>query len=115
MATDVEGTPRPPWLVLAYLPVHVVWSLAFSVAQGGGPAVVARDIVALLIPVAISIGLWRRARVAWIIAVLLEVLAILLGIAHVIGDMVALGAVQIGGAVALLALLLHPDTRRWCG
>ncbi len=113
MATDVVGKPRPPWPVLAYLPIHIFWNVAFRLVQES-PLDPVRMGVSLLLPAAIAIGLWRRGRVAWIIAVALEILTILLGIGHLMGELTALGAVQIGGALLLLALLLSPATRRWC-
>lgn len=113
MATDVVGKARPPWPVLAYLPVHILWNVAFRVVQGG-PVEPLGMVVSLLLPAAIAIGLWRRSRVVWIIAVALEVLAILLGIGQLFGDLVPVGAVQIGPALLLLVLLLSPATRRWC-
>lgn len=113
MARDVVAQPRPPWPVLAYLPVHIFWTVAFRWVQDG-PLEPIRTLVGLLIPVAITIGLWRRGRAAWTIAVALEILAILLGIGHLAGEMTALGVVQIAGALLLLALVVSPSMRRWC-
>lgn len=113
MATEVVEKVKPPWPVLAYLPAHIFWNIAFRLGQGA-PWDPARMVVSLLLPAAIAIGLWRGSRAAWIVAVALEVLAILLGIGHLMRELVALGAVQIGGALLLLALLLSPPTRRWC-
>lgn len=113
MATDVVGKPRWPWPVLAYFPVHIFWNVAFRWVQDG-PVDLVRTAVSLLVPVAIAVGLWRRSRVTWVIAIALEILATLLGVGHLLGELTALGAVQIGGALLLLALLLSPSTRQWC-
>ena len=115
-ATDVptaEDEGRPPWTVLAYLPVVVVWTIAFRVSAGQDFPIVP-TIVALTIDGAIAYGMYRGRKAAWTIALVLMALPVL-GLPNAFArDGLDSGLLQSAGVVGLLYLLLHPMTRAWC-
>lgn len=112
-ATDAPADGgRTPWTVLAYVPVVVVWTLGFRLTGDQGFPLVP-TLVALVIDVAIGYGMYRRRKAAWTIALILMVLPIL-GLPNAFMSGVASGLLQLAGVVALLYLLLHPETRAWC-
>lgn len=113
-ATDIPARdPSAPWTVLAYVPVVVLWIVAFRVADDQGFPLVP-TLVPLIINVAIGYGMYRRRKAAWTIALILMALPVLgLPNAFVRGGIDS-GLLQLAGVVALFYLLLHPDTRAWC-
>lgn len=104
---------RPPWPVVAFLPAAVAWVIAFYWVIDANAAV-PRVLTGLLVPAALGIGVWRRAKLAWYLAVASNVGALALGAASFLGGNEDVGLVQFVGGGALLWLLLHGETRRWC-
>ena len=108
---DVVANSKPPPTVVAYGPAHVIWNLAFALADDGGRN--AGWFGGLLIPVAVAFGLWKRSKAAWIVGLLVTGLAMLLGIGHLARGATTLGAIQLAGAAVMLGFLVAPPTRRW--
>ena len=113
MADVVAATTRPPWQVMAYLPVEIAGLIAFYAASGTDFQPL-RVLWGLVLPVAITIGLWRRRRFAWWIGVVLNVLSVGLGVANYFSRNTAMGVAQFVGGLILLGLLLQQAARRWC-
>lgn len=109
MVDVAPNRPRPP-SVVAYGPAQVIWHLFFVlVSQEGFDGFLG----GLLISLAVAFGLWRGSRAAWIIGIVLDGFAIILGIGHIVQEQTTLGAIQIVGGLVALGLLLAPPTRRW--
>lgn len=116
MATDATHArrERPPWPVVAFLPLAVVWVIVFY-RFSDGDADMGRVLSGLLLPLAVGIGLWRRSKLAWWLGVGLNIAAVVFGAALFFGENRDTGLIQFAGGALLLWLLLDDDTRRWCG
>lgn len=111
-ATDLPADEgRPPWTVLAYVPITIAWTLAFRLTGGiDVPLVV--TLVALAVNVALGYGMYRRHKAAWVVALILMVLPVV-GLPNAFAGGFNRGLLHLAGVIAVLYVLLHPDTRRW--
>jgi uncharacterized membrane protein (DUF2068 family) len=112
LTDSVPTRDQPPWPVVAYGPSHFVWNLFSGFASAGGIEL-ASFAATLIIPLALAVGLWRRLRAAWFIAVVLAAIVVMLGIGHLLTDFVVLGLSQVAGGVVVLLLLFTTSVRRW--
>lgn len=102
-----------PWTIIAYARVQIVWMMVYRITEGTGSAL---QIVlfGILIEVALGYGMFRRSKVAWIIALILMALPILDVGSSFLRSGPGAGLREAIGIIATLFILLHPRTRAWC-
>lgn len=112
-ATDIPaGEARPPWTVLAYIPVSILWMVTYRVVEDIGFPI-GPSITGAIIILAVGFGLYRGSRAAWVIALILLAFPIL-ALPNSIASGLLVALENLLGVAALLYLLLHPATRAWC-
>ncbi|MDP9069253.1 MAG: hypothetical protein M3N53_13035 [Actinomycetota bacterium] len=114
-STTTISSGRPPWPVVAFIPLVAAWNLIGYFVLNRPPQDLLNVLYGLVLPIAMSIGLWRGARGAWWVAVASAALAVVFGAATVWTGERDLAVVQLVGGLTLLLLLTHDSTRRWCG
>ena len=115
MATGVSPIQeeRAPWTVLAYVPVVLLWSLAYRFTEGGEFPTIP-ILVGFSVQIAIGYGMFRRRKGALTIALILMVLPMLGLPGTFLRDGIGSGLLSLTGVVVVFYLLLHPATRAWC-
>lgn len=103
---------KPPWTVLAYVPVSLIWMILAELTDDD-PFLPWSVVLGLILTLAIAYGMYCRNRGGWMVGVFVMVFPIM-GVPIFLRESTTAGVVQVAGVLSLLFLLFHPETLRWC-